>query len=749
MAVSTRDFQLGEVKVYPDQSRLEIGTEERHIEPKVMAVLQQLAKRPEQVVSRTELLELVWTGTVVTDEVVTRCISELRTALGDDTKNPIFIQTIPKKGYKLLVPPIGLGNQGPGIQSASDKSRRSLWLTAAALGLVAFGLLLGRAWLATPSQSEDAVAAAEPLALTSSDPAIAILPFATLAPEGERNANTKIDYFGAGLAEELVNALVNVPGLRVASRSAAAQADQNSDITDIAQSLGVDVVLTGTLRRFDDRVRVSAQLVNGSDGFNLWAEQFEGSFSDVFSIQDDIAAAIVDALRLQLTEPVRVARISTDMAAIEYYLLGRHHWHQRTATSLQRAVELFELAVQADPNMAIAHSGLADAYLLLADYGDMDVSESKRLAKPAIEKALALEPGLGEAHASLGILHMSEGDPAQAETALREAVRVNPGYHMAHMWLGGAIAQQGRVREAHKYYLKAYQLDPLHGVINQNIAMSFAALGDYTKSLRVIDRFHERGESKLRVSFLELTLALQMADFAKVQAISERYLTSNEPHQHVHAYQALALMNLRNAQYDQASRYLDLALAEGDLDYEFIINMALYYVSVGDQPNFETLVASSPTALQQKLDSLIQALRGILDLHQERYADGAKKLELALPEGERHAQPANDLLLISHLLLAYRAMDNDDRYAYWRQRGHEIAAAASRAGVGNFQFLVQRGFFLATAGEANEAAGLFWQALQIGKIAPWELTDDVRMQNIIEHDGLKVILQEAARSWPS
>ena len=598
-----------------------------------------------------------------------------------------------------------------------------------------------------PADSAPAIAATDAPPALSETPAIAILPFATLDNGEESN------YFGAGLAEELLNALVNVPGLRVVSRYATAGAQQTNsngsvDIPQIADTLGVDAVLTGSVRRMDNNVRVAGQLINGDDGVHMWADQFEGDLGDVFRIQDDIAAAIVGALRLQLTEPVRVARISADMNALDYYLLGRHHWHQRTAESLTRAIDLFKNAVEVDANMAIAYSGLADAYLLLADYGDMPEEEAIELARPAIDKALELDDQLAEAHASQGMLYLSLGEPEAAERALRSAIRLNPGYHMAHMWLGSTVAMQGEVKEAHKFYLKAYRLDPLHPVINQNVAMSFATIGDYAASQQIIEKLDQRFDTRGRLLYLRLHLAQQLGDFKTVQEMAAEALQGDDTKLRMAAYQALWQMHNRRGEPSAAAEYLAKARAEQDLSYEFRLNVAKQLAREGAAAEFASLMQEAPESFHEKAVLEKRALEGMLLIATENYAKAASVLESAMTaklNGHRH--PASELFAVSHLLYAYRQAGNDERHDYWLQRGSEIVYEGIEAGFGQLEFITEVAFFHAAAGQSEEAAKAFWHALTLGKLAPWEITDDVRISRIQKSDALQPVVQLAARTW--
>ncbi|MBT8135860.1 MAG: hypothetical protein KJO54_02475 [Gammaproteobacteria bacterium] len=315
---------------------------------------------------------------------------------------------------------------------------------------------------------------------------IAVLPFVDFSEQHDTG------YLGDGLAEELLNALVGLDGLRVAARTSSfAFKGLNEDVRSIGQKLNVDTVLEGSVRRSGDRVRVTAQLINVSDGFHLWSQTYDRQLNDIFAIQDEIALAIVDALRVKLGagEDRRVARASsTSFAAYDLYLLGRHHWHQRTPASLQRAVDLFEEAAGQDPEFALAYSGLADAYLLLRDYGDLDNSVAQARAEAAIARALQLDNELAEPYASLGLLRMSRDELTGAELAFRNAIELDSSYSMAHMWLGLVLDRTQGPLAAVTEYRAAYRSDPLHPVINGNLAGALARMGEYEQARRYLQQ---------------------------------------------------------------------------------------------------------------------------------------------------------------------------------------------------------------------------------------------------------------------
>ena len=339
------------------------------------------------------------------------------------------------------------------------------------------------------------------------DRSIAVLPFNDLSEHRDS------EYFADGISEELLNSLVGVPGLKVAARTSSfAFKGQNEDIRTIGEALNVNTVLEGSVRRSGDQVKITAQLVDVNDGLNIWSNSYDRQIVDIFEVQEEISLAIVEALKLTLIgdgdRPGQRAG-PANIEAFDLYLLGRHHWHQRTPESLNRAIDLFGQALEADPEYALAYTGLADAYLLLSGYGDLDTEVACRKAEPLVARALSLAPDLAEAYASQGLLRWQRGELAAAELALRGAVDLNDNYAMAHMWLGGVLSESGKLYPAIEEYEAAWELDRLHPVINGNMAKTLGNMGrfdDAQRYVRAVDRVDPGSE---RAMFSALDLAMQ------------------------------------------------------------------------------------------------------------------------------------------------------------------------------------------------------------------------------------------------
>jgi len=348
------------------------------------------------------------------------------------------------------------------------------------LAVFAFPFVLVLAWVfdITPEGVQrtpaEAVGANQPVALPAPPQrSLAVLPFRNIG--GDRDN----EYFCEGLAEDLLNVLSRVEGLRVAARSSAfAFRDGLSDVRTIGEKLNVATVLEGSVRKSNGRLRITVRLLDTADGFQRWTEVFDREQGDIFKIQDEISRAVFDALHVEVygAKRPRIVPGTRDIEAYNLYLMGRHQFHKRTEESLRSAVRFFEQATERDPGFALPYTGLADSWSLLSasgeGYGQMPVEEAIARAAPLVEKALELDPNLAEAHASRGFLDRLREDSAGAERALRRALELNPDYSMAHAWLGLTLTDLGRLREARAEYERAYEADPLSPIIGSNLGFA-------------------------------------------------------------------------------------------------------------------------------------------------------------------------------------------------------------------------------------------------------------------------------------
>src|SRR5687767_2115780 len=315
-----------------------------------------------------------------------------------------------------------------------------------------FAQALASGSLTTPTDT-----ATMPQPTISSAKSVAVLPFSNMSNDADN------EYFADGMAEEIINALSKIQSLRVASRTVSfALKGKNEDLAEVGKKLRVSTVLDGSVRRMGNRLRISAQLVNVADGYQLWSERYDREMEDVFAIQDDISQAIVKSLRVILSEgekkQIEKAR-AVNVQAYDYYLRGRQHFHQLRRKSLEYAKQMFNKAIEIDPEYARAHAGVADCYSLLYTY--FDAREfNLRQADKASSRALELEPDLAEAHVAKGLAVSLSKRFDEAEEECETALRLDPKHSQAAYWLARARLSQGSYEEAVKLFERAAALRP-------------------------------------------------------------------------------------------------------------------------------------------------------------------------------------------------------------------------------------------------------------------------------------------------
>ncbi|MCU0644536.1 MAG: protein kinase, partial [bacterium] len=318
-------------------------------------------------------------------------------------------------------------------------------------------------------------------------PSVAILPFIDLSAEKDQ------EYFCDGLAEEIINDLSRLKVLRIASRNSSFQfKGKNLNISQIGQSLNVQKVLEGSIRKWGNRIRIAVRLINVSDGFLVWADKYERELADIFEIQDDISKSVVENLEIQLAgaSVKELVRHYTDnVEAYSSYLRGRFYWNKRTAESLKTSIDYFQSAIKIDSKYALAYSGLADAYIVLGLYGLASPAEVMPKALHAAEQALQIDELLPEAHISLGCARaVYEWNWSEAEDQFKRGIELKPEYAEAHHWYAiNFLTPLSRFDEAVQEIKTALELEPSSLVIHATVGLVnyFARQTD-----AAIDHFH-------------------------------------------------------------------------------------------------------------------------------------------------------------------------------------------------------------------------------------------------------------------
>jgi TolB-like protein/Tfp pilus assembly protein PilF len=432
------------------------GAELVQLPAKALDTLLVLIQRRAEVVTKEDLIKAVWPDAFVEEGNLSQSIHVLRRALGESVEEHRYIVTVPGRGYRFVadvreIPEIK-GDPASSLSASSLPSRVML----------------------------------------------AVLPFEDISRQKDE------EYFSDGLTEEMITQLgrMNPEWLGVIARTSAMHyKDCDRTVQQIGCELGVSYVLEGSVRRVGRRVRVTAQLIQVADQTHLWAESYDCELGNILALQNDVACAIADEIRIKLRpqERARLGKVRpVNPEAYEAYLKGRYFWNKRTKEALEKSVPCFERAIEKDPDYASAYAGLADSYCLLANtaYGALPPKEAFSKARVATLKALEIDKTLAEAHASLAQLDLYEFDWLAAERELRRSIELNPGFAVAHHWYALYLSAKGRFKEALAEANRAYGLDPLSVIINRDLGLIYyyarqpdRAIEQYRKTLELDPNF--------------------------------------------------------------------------------------------------------------------------------------------------------------------------------------------------------------------------------------------------------------------
>jgi serine/threonine-protein kinase len=435
---------------------------------------------------------------------------------------------------------------------------------------------LGKDPLERPESASALVAALEAAAITpvalpvvttpapASSATIAVLPFANMSGDPDN------EYFSDGITDDIISALTQVPGLRVAARASAfSYKGRNEDLATIGRTLGVTTVLQGSVRRAGNKVRVTAQLMNTHDGFQLWSERFDRSLDDIFAIQDEIARSIVDHLELTLglrESKSLVARPTEDLQAYELYLRGREAVQQRTPPSMRRGLEFFEQAIARDPKYARAYLGIADAYIGLGVYQAMPALEARAKAEEAIARAASLNPDLAAIHLLRGQLKLYlRPDWHTAGPDLKESLKRDPNDALANVYMALLNGMLGRRDERSRWIARALQCDPLSPFVRALAGMSHYVSRDYDEALRLYEEGLAMDPNSVVCLWQSGMTLDRLGRFVEELARFERAVDLSRRGVLMVSFQYRALHRLGRS--DEARAVLDAVLARAETEY--------------------------------------------------------------------------------------------------------------------------------------------------------------------------------------
>ncbi len=440
-------FVFGDCEIDPDHLELRRGGTAHTVEPQVFDLLVYLIKNRERVVSKDEPFDAIWEGRAVSEANLSNRINLARQAVGDSGKKQNFIRTYPRRGFRFV---------------GDVEVRKS-------------------------SDGRDARAsAAEPRASNqpapSDKPSIAVLPFDNLSGDPEQ------EYFSDGIAEDIITNLSRIRHLLVTARNTTfAHKGQALDVPAIASELGVRYVLEGSVRRAGNRVRITAQLIDGETGNQLWAERYDRDLEDIFAVQDEITQTVVGALQPELTrsEIDRARRKPPDDLDVwDLYQRGLWHFYRVKKEDNAAAIALFTRAIELDPDFARPYAALSECYANDGYYkfADRNPKETLEPARTAVE----IDPQDASARRALGWAYLMNHDTTAAAAELRSAISLNPNEAQSHAFLGFTQSYSGGAEEGAESFRLAMELspnDPLSGLFHAGLAVTLLLLGRHEESV--------------------------------------------------------------------------------------------------------------------------------------------------------------------------------------------------------------------------------------------------------------------------
>ena len=581
-------FWLGPWKVEPVRGAITgANGDTKHLGLKVMDVFVYLAEHANEMVSRHQLLEKVWAGNDAADELLTGAISDLRRAIDDDPGDPKYIETVPKRGYR-LIGQIRLSEDSKPTQAGKRKLSFVI-VTALALALVYFAYdeflaerIHDEAPAITSTQLED---------MNETDPwemSVAVLPFVNMSDDP---AN---EYFSDGLSEDILNLLARIPGLKVIGRTSSfAFKGKNEDLRVIGRTLGVKTVLVGSVRKSGDRVRITAKLVDVSDGTYIWSESYDRTMADIFAIQDDVAAAIIDALQIYVAANPTRGRPTENTEAYVLFLKARALLNDFEVRGVEK---LLLEAIDRDPNFAEAYELLAFTYW--RQTGDViTAAEGQNLTYNAAAKGLAIDPDLVFAQALLESSNIENWSLLREIEAFEQVAREQPNNPAILNALVYDLLEAGYLQEALGVAERSVELDPLSGVANFYLFEALLAVGRTSEALVAADLAFQLGSNNVLLLIGELHLA-EKRDEAAIEYYESFLQQNNYPDS---AWVRELVTGARDPTTGQA--YLDrrvpqiVASMPDEEAYNWQLALSLWNLHLGFLDRyFELILAFEPTA---------------------------------------------------------------------------------------------------------------------------------------------------------
>ncbi|MDH4313910.1 MAG: winged helix-turn-helix domain-containing protein [Gammaproteobacteria bacterium] len=461
-----KGFQLGDWQVLPDRGLLRQGDTELHVEPLPMDVLVVLASQQGDVVSKDQLVEAVWHGRPVSDEVITRCISVIRRSLGDDAKAPVFVENVPRRGYRLKLPITVSGSaesqhEVPVVAAQTAYVWPLIGGFAALLVVVGFALFYQR-W------QDDAIRS------------VVVFPF---------QCDVEKEHLCFGFSEALTSTLFRLEGLRVVkSREPFEKGKKTRDIID---EFKVDAVVEGKVRYDGHRFTVVADLIDGRNAKVLFSNVYDGGEETIFDLQEKVAADVRDRLTGKTGASHVVATRPASFAVFDKYSEGLYEFEKRSVASIRQAITLFQETIELDPKFGTAYFMLSYAYALLPEYADEAQDAMYVRALEVAAQGVRMDPSIADATATVdAFIAHKRGEWIVAESGYQRALRSDIVYPLTHQLYSRLLASVGRLDASLEQAKRARELDPQSAVLISRLAMAHFWVGNLEDAERLFARAH-------------------------------------------------------------------------------------------------------------------------------------------------------------------------------------------------------------------------------------------------------------------
>jgi len=579
------------------------GSQEVKLRPKPFEALKYLVENPGRLISKTELIEVIWPDTAVTDDSLVQCLIEVRRALGDDAQQ--VIKTVPRRGYifdrpvsdTASITPVTIVTEESGVHLIIEEEETnghgglavaplpvtgSVTLVPAykATSIQRIRTAIGQhKWTAAIGVLMMAVTASAIVYFTRPNEAIdsvAVMPFVNVS--GDPNT----EYLSDGLSESIINSLS--PNLKVIALNSALRYKGKQDPQTIGRELNVRAVLMGRVSQHGDDLTINVELVDVRDNRHLWGQQYNCKLADITAVPSEIAQSVSDKLRLQLSgaEKERLTKRYTENGeAYQLYVTGRYYAHTRSENGSQKSIELFEQAIKKDPNYAPAYAGLALTYDLLGNAGMLDPQEVRRKEEWATLKAMELDDTLAEAHVAMAHLRQLDLNWPASEEQCKRALELNPNSADVHASYAHHLLVLGRLDESMLYLKRAQELDPLSLELTADIGQAFYFSREFDRSIEQLQKTIEMNpnfapaHTRLGMTYLKKGMYEEaITEHKKATGIDER------PGRVARLGYAYAVAGRR----DEAQKVIDdLKEQQSKGRYVSPFHFALIYMGLGDK----------------------------------------------------------------------------------------------------------------------------------------------------------------------